>query len=82
MRVPPALFLFIAVPIRAQTHCEVHCRWQENLDTTHIADTVANTSISQMLNWSSPAFTAAETYWCQQRNSREQTVYQLTAMYA
>jgi hypothetical protein len=32
-----------------------------------------------MLSWSSPAFTAAETYWCQQRNTREQTVYQLTA---
>jgi hypothetical protein len=32
-----------------------------------------------MLGWTSPAFTAAETYWCQQRNTREQTVYQLTA---
>jgi hypothetical protein len=32
-----------------------------------------------MLNWSSPAFTAAETYWCQLRNPREQTEYQLMA---
>jgi hypothetical protein len=35
MRVPPALFLFIAVPIGAQTHCDVHYRWQEKTDTTH-----------------------------------------------
>ena len=34
MRVLPALFLFIAVPIGAQTHCDVHYRWQEKTDKT------------------------------------------------
>jgi hypothetical protein len=63
----------------AQTHCDVHYRWQEKTDTTHVAATVASPSVSQILTWSSPVFTAAETYWCQQRNTREQTVYQLTA---
>ena len=79
MRILTALFLLIAAPVGAQTHCDVHYRWQEKIDATHIAGTVASTTVSQMLTWSSPAFTAAETYWCQVRNTREQTVYQLTA---
>lgn len=62
MRVLPTLFLVVAVPVGAQTHCDVHYRWQEKTDTTHVADTVASTLGSQMLTWSSPAFTAAETY--------------------
>lgn len=57
MRILTALFLLIAAPVGAQTHCDVHYRWQEKTDTTHIADTVASTSVSQVLNWSSPAFT-------------------------
>ena len=36
MRVPPALFLFIAAPFGAQTHCDVHYRWQEKTDPTHL----------------------------------------------
>ena len=58
MRVLPALLLFIAAPIGAQTHCDVHYRWKEKTDTAHIADTLVSTSVSQMLTWSSPAFTA------------------------
>ena len=69
----------IAAPIAAQTHCDVHYRWQEKIDATHLSDASTITTVAQMLNWSSPAFTAAETYWCQLRNPREQTVYQLTA---
>ncbi|HEY5022160.1 MAG TPA: hypothetical protein VII30_06700 [Gemmatimonadaceae bacterium] len=79
MRVLSALFLFIAAPFGAQMHCDVHYRWQEKIDATHLTVTPTATTLSQMLGWSSPAFTAAETYWCQARNTREQTVYQLTA---
>jgi hypothetical protein len=32
-----ALFLLIAGPLRAQTHCDVHYRWQEKIDATHLA---------------------------------------------
>lgn len=79
MRVLAALFLFIAAPIGAQTHCDVHYRWQEKIDATRLTETLTATSVSQMLGWTSPPYTAAETYWCQPRNTREQTVYQLTA---
>jgi hypothetical protein len=74
-----ALFLFTAAPLRAQTHCDVHYRWQEKIDATHLAGTPTTSSVSQIFRWASPSFTAAETYWCQPRNTREQTVYQLTA---
>jgi hypothetical protein len=79
MRVLTVLFLLIAAPIGAQTHCDVHYRWQEKIDATHLSDASTNTTISTMSTWSSPTFTAAESYWCQVRNPREQTVYQLTA---
>jgi hypothetical protein len=69
MCVLPALFLFIAAPIGAQTHCDVHHRWQEKIDATHLSDASTTTTVSAMLSWASPAFTAAETYWCQPRNT-------------
>jgi hypothetical protein len=34
MRVLATLFLFIAAPIGAQTHCDLHYRWQEKIDAT------------------------------------------------
>jgi len=74
-----ALLLFVVAPIRAQTHCDVHYRWQEKIDATHLADTSAGTAVSTILSWTSPPFTAAAMYWCQPRNTREQKVYQLTA---
>jgi len=73
------LLLFSAVPTGAQAHCDVHCRWQEKIEATHLPNTPTATSVAQMLGWTSPSYTAAETYWCQPRNAREQTVYQLTA---
>lgn len=45
-----ALFLFIAA------HCDVHYRWQEETDATHLSDASTTTTVSQILNWSSPAF--------------------------
>ena len=74
-----ALLVFSATPIRAQTHCDVHYRWQQKIDATHLGDAPASTTVATMLTWASPAFTAAAMYWCQPRNPREQTVYQLTA---
>jgi hypothetical protein len=53
MRVLPTLFLFIAAPIGAQTHCDVHYRWQEKIDATHLGDTPTSTSISKMFAWAS-----------------------------
>jgi hypothetical protein len=79
MRLVPAFFLLIAAPLGAQTHCDVHYRWQEKTDTTHLADTSMSTTVSAMLSWASPPYTAAASYWCQPRNNREQTVYNLTA---
>jgi hypothetical protein len=74
-----ALVFFNASPIRAQTHCDVHYRWQQKIDTTHLADTLTHTAVSTMLTWASPAFTSAAIYWCQPRNTREQKVYEVTA---
>jgi hypothetical protein len=74
-----ALLLLSAAPIRAQTHCDVHYRWQQKIDATHLADTSASTTVSTMLSWASPPFTAAAAYWCQPRTTCEQNVYQLTA---
>lgn len=54
MRALAVLLLFVAAPLGAQTHCDVHYRWQEKTDPTRIADTVASASVSQMLTWSSP----------------------------
>jgi hypothetical protein len=79
MRLLPALFLLVAAPLGAQTHCDVHYRCQEKTDTTHVADTSVTTTVSTMLSWASPPYTAAASYWCQPRNTREQSVYQLTA---
>lgn len=72
------LLLFSAAPIGAQAHCDTHYRWQEKIDVTHLLETTTATSVSQMLGWTSPTYTAAETHWCQPRNTGEPTVYQLT----
>ena len=74
-----ALLLLSAVSIRAQTHCDVHYRWQQKIDATHLADTSTSTTVATMLSWASPPFTSAAIYWCQPRIAREQNVYQLTA---
>jgi hypothetical protein len=74
-----ALLLCSTSPASAQTHCDVHYRWQQKIDTAHFADTSITTSVSKMLNWGSPPFTAAAIYWCEPRNPREQTVYSVTA---
>lgn len=74
-----ALFLYSAAPIHARDHCDVHYRWQEKIDATHLGDTSTHTTISTIFSWASPAFTAANMYWCQSRNTREQTVYEVTA---
>jgi hypothetical protein len=78
MRVLTAFFLLVAAPVGGQTHCDVHYRWQEKIDATRLTDTTTSTSIPQILKWASPAFTAAASYWCQPRTTREQTVYQLS----
>jgi hypothetical protein len=54
MRILTAQFLLVATPVGAQSHCDVHYRWQEKTDTTHIADTVASTTFSQMLTCRHP----------------------------
>jgi hypothetical protein len=74
-----ALVLFSAVPIRARTPCDVHYRWQQKIDATHLNDTPISTTVATMLSWASPPFTAAAIYWCQPRNARERRVYRLTA---
>ena len=74
-----ALLLYTAAPIHARDHCDVHYRWQQKIDATHLSDTPTHTTISTIFSWASPAFTAAEIYWCQARNTREQKVYEVTA---
>jgi hypothetical protein len=63
----------------AQAHCDVHYRWQQKIDDSRLNQTPVHTTISAMLNWAAPPFTAAEAYWCQPRNMREQRVYEITA---
>lgn len=73
------LLLHGTVPLPAQSHCDVHYRWQEKIDTTQFATTPIHTTISSMFGWASPAFTAAAMYWCEPRNTREQKVYEVIA---
>jgi hypothetical protein len=44
-----------------------------------VADTSVTTTVSTMLSWASPPYTAAASYWCQLRNPREQAEYQISA---
>jgi hypothetical protein len=39
-----AFLLFSAAPTRARTFCDVHYRWQQKIDATHLT----------MLSWASP----------------------------
>lgn len=54
-------------------------RWQQKTDTTYRNEAPTSTTVSTMLDWASPTFTAAAVYWCQPRNVREQKAYQVTA---
>ena len=58
-----AMSVFSAAPIHAQTHCDVHYRWQQKIDATHLSDSPTHTTISTMFGWASPAFTSAAIYW-------------------
>src|SRR2546423_1834740 len=74
-----ALLLHSAAPLRARSYCDVHYRWQEKIDATHLTDTPISTTVATIFTWASPPYSAAAMYWCQPRNTREQRVYQLTA---
>ena len=47
MRVLTALFLFITAALGAQTQSDVHYRWQEKIDATHLSDTSMTTRRSR-----------------------------------
>jgi len=44
-----ALLLLSAFPIAVITHFDVHYRWQQRIDATHLADPAIATSLQKML---------------------------------
>lgn len=73
------LLLLVAARLPAQ-HCAAeHYRWPAKIDEAHLGERPTHTTVGEMLRWPAPEFTAADAFWCQTRNAREQQVYELTA---